>query len=48
MLSGKEVVLSQGDNVLVGCKLTVADEEAGWRRFDGCAGGASRMSSASP
>ena len=27
VLSGKEVVLSEGNNVLVGCKLTVADED---------------------
>lgn len=37
VLSGKEVVLSQGDNVLVGCKLTV-DMKSGEANVEGCGG----------
>jgi len=37
VLSGKEVVLSQGTNVLVGCKLTV-DMKTGEANVDGCGG----------
>jgi len=37
-LSGKEVVLSDGPNVLVGCKLTV-DMGTGEAQVEGCAGG---------
>jgi len=37
-LSGKEVVLSEGPNVLVGCKLTV-DMGSGEAQVEGCAGG---------
>jgi lipopolysaccharide export system protein LptA len=37
-LSGKEVVLSEGPNVLVGCKLTV-DMGTGEAQVQGCAGG---------
>jgi lipopolysaccharide export system protein LptA len=37
VLSGKEVVLSQGDNVLVGCKLTV-DMKSGQANVEGCGG----------
>lgn len=36
-LTGKQVVLSQGDNVLVGCKLTVY-LKTGEARVDGCPG----------
>lgn len=38
VLSGKEVVLSEGPNVLVGCKLTV-QMKSGQARVDGCAKG---------
>ena len=37
VLSGKEVVLSEGDNVLVGCKLTV-QMKTGLAQVDGCGG----------
>jgi lipopolysaccharide export system protein LptA len=37
VLSGKEVVLSQGDNVLKGCKLTV-QMKSGLANVDGCGG----------
>lgn len=37
VLSGKEVVLSEGDNILVGCKLTVR-MATGLANIDGCAG----------
>src|SRR5919109_1584423 len=37
VLSGKEVVLSQGPNVLVGCKLTV-DMKTGLANFEACGG----------
>lgn len=37
VLSGKEVVLSEGDNVVVGCKLTVR-MATGLANIDGCAG----------
>jgi lipopolysaccharide export system protein LptA len=37
-LSGKEVVLSEGENVLVGCKLTV-EMKSGRAQVDGCAKG---------
>lgn len=37
-LSGKEVVLSDGPNVLVGCKLTV-QMQTGLANVDGCSGG---------
>jgi lipopolysaccharide export system protein LptA len=37
-LSGKEVVLSEGTNVLVGCKLTV-QMKTGRAQVDGCASG---------
>lgn len=39
-LSGKEVVLSDGPNVLVGCKLTV-QMKSGLANVDGCGGGQS-------
>lgn len=39
VLSGKEVVLSEGPNVLVGCKLTV-QMKTGLAQVDGCAKGA--------
>ncbi len=45
ILSGKEVVLSEGDNVLVGCKLTV-DMKSGKATVDGCkadSGGSGRV-----
>ena len=35
VLSGKEVVLSEGDNVIVGCKLTV-QMASGLAKLDGC------------
>ncbi len=37
VLSGKKVVLSEGDNVIVGCKLTV-QMKTGLANFDGCDG----------
>lgn len=37
VLSGKEVVLSEGDNVIVGCKLTVR-MATGLANLDGCGG----------
>ena len=37
VLTGKEVVLSQGDNILVGCKLTVT-MQTGDARVDSCKG----------
>jgi lipopolysaccharide export system protein LptA len=37
VLSGKEVVLTEGDNVVVGCKLTV-QMDTGLARLDGCGG----------
>lgn len=39
VMSGKEVVLSEGDNVLVGCKLTV-QMKTGLAQVDGCSKGA--------
>ncbi len=39
VLSGKEVVLSEGANVLVGCKLTV-QMKSGQAQVEGCAKGA--------
>lgn len=43
-LSGKEVVLSEGENVLVGCKLTV-DMKSGRAQVEGCGsdGGSGRV-----
>lgn len=41
VLTGKEVVLSEGDNVIVGCKLTV-QMKTGKARFDGCDEGSSQ------
>lgn len=38
VLTGKEVVLSQGENVIVGCKLTV-NMKSGQAQLDGCGGG---------
>lgn len=38
VLTGKEVVLSEGENVVVGCKLTV-QMKTGKARLDGCGGG---------
>jgi lipopolysaccharide export system protein LptA len=37
VLSGREVVLTEGDNVVVGCKLTV-QMSTGLATLDGCAG----------
>jgi lipopolysaccharide export system protein LptA len=37
VLTGKEVVLSQGDNILVGCKLTVT-MQTGDAQVDSCKG----------
>lgn len=45
VLSGKEVVLSEGDNVIVGCKLTV-QMATGQAQLDGCgqaSGGSGRV-----
>lgn len=39
VMSGNEVVLSEGDNVLVGCKLTV-QMKTGLAQVDGCNNGA--------
>ena len=39
VLSGKEVVLSEGDNVIVGCKLTV-QMASGLANLEGCGGAA--------
>lgn len=41
VLTGKEVVLSEGSNVIVGCKLTV-QMKTGQARFDGCDGSTSQ------
>ncbi len=41
VLTGKKVVLSEGDNVIVGCKLTV-QMKTGKAQFDGCKGGSSQ------
>lgn len=41
-LSGKEVVLSEGSNVLRGCKLTV-QMKSGRAQVDGCGGGTGRV-----
>jgi len=38
VLTGKEVVLSEGENVIVGCKLT-ADMKSGTAHLEGCGGG---------
>lgn len=38
VLTGDEVVLTEGDNVVVGCKLTV-QMATGEAKLDGCAGG---------
>lgn len=40
VLSGEKVVLSEGDNVIVGCKLTV-QMKSGLAHFDGCDGNTS-------
>lgn len=37
VLSGEKVVLTEGDNIIVGCKLTV-QMKSGKARFDGCDG----------
>ena len=37
VLSGKEVVLSEGNNILKGCKLTV-DMKTGQANVDACGG----------
>jgi lipopolysaccharide export system protein LptA len=41
-LTGKEVVLSEGQNVIVGCKLTV-QMRTGQARLDGCGNGSGRV-----
>ncbi len=41
VLSGNEVVLSEGDNVLVGCKLTV-QMKTGLAQVDGCTKGSNK------
>ncbi len=41
-LTGKQVVLSEGDNVVTGCALTV-ETETGKARLDACSGGRVRM-----
>ena len=38
VMTGKEVVLTEGDNVVVGCKLTV-QMATGLAQLDGCGGG---------
>lgn len=40
VLTGDRVVLSEGDNVIVGCRLTV-EMKTGKARFDGCESGSS-------
>ncbi|TIQ87502.1 MAG: LPS ABC transporter substrate-binding protein LptA [Mesorhizobium sp.] len=47
VLSGSKVVLSQGDNVLVGCKLTV-QMKSGLAQVDPCGGGRVMMSITPP
>ncbi|MFC3325470.1 LptA/OstA family protein [Mesorhizobium cantuariense] len=47
VLSGQNVVLSQGDNVLVGCKLTV-QMKTGLAQVDPCAGKRVQMSITPP
>jgi lipopolysaccharide export system protein LptA len=47
VLSGKKVVLSQNDNVLVGCKLTV-QMKTGLAQVDPCAGQRVQMSITPP
>ncbi|WP_136618533.1 MULTISPECIES: LptA/OstA family protein [Mesorhizobium] len=47
VLSGKKVVLSQNDNVLVGCKLTV-QMKSGLAQVDPCAGQRVQMSITPP
>lgn len=42
VLTGKEVVLTEGDNVIVGCKLTVT-MTTGLAKLDGCGNGAGRV-----
>ena len=42
VLTGKEVVLTEGDNVIVGCKLTVA-MKTGQAKLDGCGSGTGRV-----
>ena len=42
VLTGKEVVLSEGDNVIVGCKLTVQMKN-GRAKLDGCGGTGGRI-----
>lgn len=37
VLTGEKVVLTEGDNIIVGCKLTV-QMKSGKARFDGCEG----------
>ena len=41
-LTGKEVVLTEGPNVIVGCKLTV-QMKTGQAKLDGCAGDSGRV-----
>jgi lipopolysaccharide export system protein LptA len=43
VLTGEKVVLTQGDNVLVGCKLTV-DMKVNQANFEGCAKSGGRVS----
>jgi len=42
VLTGKEVVLSEGDNVIVGCKLTVT-MATGLANLEGCGAGGGRV-----
>jgi len=42
VLTGKEVVLTEGDNVIVGCKLTVT-MKTGQAKLDGCGNGTGRV-----
>jgi lipopolysaccharide export system protein LptA len=42
VLTGKEVVLTEGDNVVVGCKLTM-NTRSGESQVDGCGGDSGRV-----
>ncbi|MEX0957253.1 MAG: LptA/OstA family protein [Rhizobiaceae bacterium] len=42
VLTGKEVVLTEGDNVVVGCKLTM-NTKSGESQVDGCGGDTGRV-----
>lgn len=42
VMTGKEVILTDGPNVIVGCKLTV-QMKTGQAKLDGCGGGSGRV-----